>query len=448
LELLFLHPFNQLANKSFTAVSVFKPHMMAITGGIVLFMAFASGLYPAIYLSGFKPADVLKGQLVKGKRAEFFRKSLVTVQYTVALILVIYTCIVIQQMEQLKNSKLNEHGDQLLAIRFGGTATQDKFETFRHLVLQDPQIEHVTQGDHLPRLDYFGINGTSIKFPQLGNKELQWNMFTVDYDFAKTFALDFFAGRDFQYGNVNDSTSIILNEAAVKALGKPLDKIVGAAAINNRDSGKAYKVIGVVKDFPYKSMHHAIEPLILTPHNNFFYEICYIKLPVGKFQEKIAAIEKKWKIVYPGIGFSHWFVNDEFNRMYVTEDRALSLAKIFTLLAIIITAMGVFSLASYTAEQRTKEVGIRRALGAEDKHITALFAWIFIKIFIIASLLAIPISWIVGYKWLQGFVYHVSINPLIFILSVCSLLVLTFLTVGYEIWKSVRANPVTALRTE
>ena len=448
LVLIFLHPFNQLANKSFTAASIFQPHMMAIGGGIVLFMAFASGLYPAVYLSGFKPADVLKGQLAKGKRAEFFRKSLVTVQYTVALILVIYTCIVIQQMAQLKNSKLNEHGNQILAIRFGGTATQDKFEAFRHLVLQDPQIEHVTLGDHLPRLDYFGMNSTSVKFPQLDNKDLQWNMFNVDYDFIKTFGLVFFAGRDFQYGNINDSTSIILNEAAVKALGKPLDKIIGTTVINNRDSGKAYRVIGVVKDFPYKSMHHSIEPLILTPHNSFFYEICYVKLPVGKFQEKIAAIEKKWKTVYPGAGFSHWFVNDEFNRMYVAEDRALSLAKAFAILSIIITAMGVFSLASYTAEQRTKEVGIRKTLGAQDNHIAALFAWIFIKIFIIASLLAIPLSWVLGYKWLQGFVYHVSINPMIFILSLVGLLLITFLTVGYEIWKSVRAKPVTALRTE
>lgn len=448
LAMLLLHPFNQLANKSFSIASIFQPHMLLIALSIIIFMAFIAGLYPALYLSGFKPAHVLKGQLVKGKTAEFFRKSLVTFQYTVALVLIIYTCIVIQQMQQLKNTKLNEQGKQLLAIRFGGTATINKFETFRHLVLQDPQIQHVTLGEHLPRLEYFGVNTTSVKFPALGNKDLLWNMFTVDYNFPKTFDLTFFAGRDFQYGNINDSTSIILNEAAVKALGKPLDKIIGATLINNRDSGRNYKVIGVVKDFPYKSMHHAIEPLLLTAHNSFIYEICYVKLPPGKFQEKIADIEKKWKTVYPGTGFQHWFVNDEFNRMYITEDRVLSLAKVFALLSVIITAMGVFSLASYTAEQRTKEVGIRKTLGADEKHITALFAWIFIRIFIISALIAVPLSWFLGYKWLQGFVYRVSINPLIFVLSLLGLLLLTFFTVGYEIWKSVRAKPVTALRTE
>jgi putative ABC transport system permease protein len=447
LVLIFLHPFNQLANKSFTIAAIFQPHMMAIVGGIVLFMTFASGIYPAIYLSGFKPVNVLKGQLVKGKRAEFFRKSLVTIQYTVALGLIIYTFIVIQQMQELKNTKLNQQGSQLLAIRFGGTATQDKFETFRHAVLQDPQIQHVTLADHLPRLDYFGMNGTIIKFPQLGNKDLRWNMFNVDYDFAKTFGLEFFAGRDFKYGNINDSSSMILNQAAVKALGQPLDKIMGATVIDNRDN-RPYKVIGVIKDFPYQSMHHAIDPLIITPHNAFFYEICYVKLPAGKFQEKIAAIEKKWKATYPGIGFSHWFVNDEFNRMYVAENRVLALAKVFAILSVLITVMGVFSLASYTAEQRTKEVGIRKTLGASDKHVAALFAGIFIKIFLIASVLAIPLSWFFGYKWLQGFVYRVTINPMIFILSLLGLLLVTFLTVGYEIWKSVRAKPVVALRTE
>jgi len=153
LVLIFLHPFNQLANKSFTIGSIFQPHMMAIVAGVVLFMTFASGIYPAIYLSGFKPVKVLKGQLVKGKSAEFFRKSLVTIQYTVALGLIIYTFIVVQQMEELKNTKLNQQGSQLLAIRFGGTANQQGFETFRHSVLQDPQIQHVTLADHLPRLD-------------------------------------------------------------------------------------------------------------------------------------------------------------------------------------------------------------------------------------------------------------------------------------------------------
>jgi len=448
LVILFLEPFNQLAHKSFTIGSLADPYMMVIIGSVVLFMAFIAGIYPAFYLSAFQPVKVLKGQLVKGKGAELFRKSLVTIQYTVALGLIIYTFVVIQQMDQLKTTKLNEQGSQLLAIRFGGIAQQDRFAIFKRSVLEDPQIERVTMANHLPRLDYFGYIGARVKFPAFGDKELQWNQLNVEFDFPKTFQLEFVAGRDFQIGNINDSSNVVLNEAAVKALNQPIDKVMGATLKDGRDSNRLYRVIGVVKDFPFRSMHQPIEPLILNPHLHFIDKITYIKLPVGKFQEKIAAIEKKWKAAFPGAGFDHWFVNDEFNRMYLSERTVSSLAKVFAVLAILITILGVFSLATYTAEQRTKEIGIRKVLGAGEKQVISLFASVFLKIFFIASLVAIPVSWFVAYKWLQGFAYRVSISPMIFILSLAGLLTITFVTVSYEIWKSARANPVKALRTE
>ena len=448
LVLLFLGPFNQLAHKSFTIGSLVDPYMIGIVGTVVLFMAFIAGIYPAFYLSAFQPVKVLKGQLVKGKGAELFRKSLVTIQYTVALGLIIYTFVVIQQMDQLKNTKLNEQGSQLLAIRFGGIAQQDRFAVFKRSVLEDPQIESVTMANHLPRLDYFGWIGTRVKFPEFGDKELQWNQLNVEFDFPKTFRLEFIAGRDFQLGNINDSSNVILNEAAIQALNKPIDKVIGSTVKDLRDSNRLYRVIGVVKNFPFRSMHQPIEPLILNPHLHFIDKITYVKLPVGKFQEKIAAIEKKWKAAFPGAGFDHWFLNDEFNRMYLSERTVSSLAKVFAVLAILITVLGVFSLATYTAEQRTKEIGIRKVLGAGEKQVVTLFASVFLKIFFIASLVAIPVSWFVAYKWLQGFAYRVSISPMIFILSLAGLLTITFMTVSYEIWKSAKANPVKALRTE
>lgn len=445
---IFLHSFNRVSHKSFSMASLLDPYMILVIGVIILFMTFVSGFYPALYLSAFQPVKVLKGQIIKGKGAEFLRKTLVTIQYTVSLGLIIYTLIVIQQMDQLKTTKLNEQGSQLLAIRFGGIAQQDRFETFKRSVLEDPQIEHVTMANHLPRLDYFGYIGRTYKFPALGDKDLQWNQLSVEFDFPKTFHLEFMAGRDFQTGNLNDSNSLILNEAAVRALDKPVNDIMGTMVRDTRDSNRVYRVIGVVKDFPFRSMHQPIEPLVINPHLDFIDKIAYIKLPVGKFQEKIAAIEKKWKIAFPGAGFDHWFVSDEFNRMYQVESTITSLAKTFAVLAIIITIMGVLSLASYTAEQRTKEIGIRKVLGAGNRQVVTLFASVFVKIFIVASLIAIPVSWFLAYKWLQGFVYRVSISPLIFISSLLGLLFVTLITVSFEIWKSAKANPVSALRTE
>jgi len=302
--------------------------------------------------------------------------------------------------------------------------------------------------NHLPRLDYFGWIGANVKFPDFNDKNLQWNQLNVDFDFGKTYQLQLIAGRDFEVGNLNDSSSMIINEAGVKALNQPIGKVVGATVKDNNDTARLYSIIGVVKDFPYRSMHQPIEPLLLNPHLHFIDKIAYIKLPPGKFQQKIVSIEKKWRAVFPNTGFDRWFLSDEFNRMYLVEGRVSSLAKAFAVLAILITVLGVFGLASYTAEQRTKEVGIRKVLGADEKQVIGLFVWVFVKIFAVACLVAIPLAWFAAYKWLQGFAYRTSISPMIFALSLLGLLVVTLLTVSYEILKSARTNPVTSLRTE
>lgn len=449
LVIIFLHPFNLLAHKTFSLGDLFNPFMLGIVLLIVIGMALLSGSYPAFYLSKFKPAEVLKGQIIKGKGAELFRKTLVTVQYTVALILIISTFIVIRQMQTMQQTKLNQHGSQLLSIRYGGTAPQEKFAAFKHEVLKDKDIQYVTMANHLPRLNYFGWIGVTVKVPGIQEKELQWNQLNVDFDFAKTYDLEFIAGRDFDTRRVEDSNTVVLNETAVKALNRTPEKIVGANILEVfGDSTHAAKVIGVVKDFPFRSMQQPIEPLMLNPHVHFIDRIAYIKLPVGKFQEKIASIEKKWKAIYPGVGFDHWFVSDEFNRMYVAENRVASLAKSFAILAILITALGVFGLAAYTAEQRTKEVGIRKVLGASVQNVVTMFTWLFIKILLIAGLIAVPLAYLVAYKWLQGFAYRSSISPLVFIISLAGLLLITLLTVSYTTIKAATGNPVNSLRSE
>lgn len=448
LVIAFLKPFNGLADKHFTIASLFNPYMLIIVLAIVIFMALLSGSYPAFYLSKFKPVEVLKGQIIKGKGAEFFRKSLVTVQYLVSLVLIICTLIAIRQMNHMQQTKLNEAGSQLLSIRYGGIAPQEKFETFKHAVLQDRDIQHVTMANHLPRLNYFGWIGANVKFPEFSDTELRWNQLNVDYDFPKTYQLEFIAGRDFQQGNTADSSSLILNEAAVKALNQPLDKVMGATVKNVFDTARLFKVIGIVKDFPFRSMHQPIEPLMLNPNLHFVDKIAYVKIPPGKFREKIDFVEKKWKEVFPNIGFDHWFLNDEFNRMYLVERRVSSLGKVFAILAILITVLGVFGLASYTAEQKTKEVGIRKVLGAEVKQVVGMFTWLFVKIFLIAAAIAIPAAYFASYKWLQDFAYKTSISPIVFVGSLAGLLLITLATVSYEIWKSAIANPVKSLRTE
>jgi putative ABC transport system permease protein len=455
LVVIFLQPFNDLAHKSFTVGSLADPVMIAIVLAIVVFMSIISGSYPAIYLSGVRPAEVLKGQVVRGVGAENFRKSLVAIQYAVSLILIISTFIVVRQMNYMQTSKLNQAGSQLLSIRYGGTAPQERFESFRQSVLQVPDIDHVTMANHLPRLNYFGFIGARIRFPELEDKDLDWKQLNVDFEFAKTYALEFIAGRDFDPSNTADSASTILNEAAVKALNEPIEKVVGSTIVETyfnpnlgRQDTRSMKVIGVVKDFPYESMHQVIDPLLLNPHLHFVDKIAYVKLPAGNFQQKIAEIENKWKAIFPGIAFDYWFVSDEFNRMYLNESRVSSLAKSFAILAILITALGVFGLASYTAEQKTKDVGIRKVLGAASSQVVLMFVWGFLKIFILASVIALPLSYFLADYWLEAFVYRSPMRPEIFVGSLSGLLLITLLTVSYEIWKAARTNPVNALRSE
>ncbi|MEJ1241284.1 FtsX-like permease family protein [Chryseolinea sp. T2] len=455
LVIIFLQPFNDLAHKSFTFGSLLDPLMIAIVAGVLIAMALISGSYPAIYLSGFRPAEVLKGQVVRGIGAELFRKSLVTIQYAVSLVLIISTFVVIRQMSFMQTSKLNQAGSQLLSIRYGGTAPQGKFEAFRQAVLQNKDIELVTMGNHLPRLDYFGFIGAQVKFPEFEDKDLNWKQLNVDYYFPKTYSLEFIAGRDFEIGNPADTSSVILNEAAVKALNQPVEKIIGSTvseryfnpALRAPDY-RSMKVIGIVKDFPYESMHRAIDPLMLNPHIHFVDRIAYVKLPAGNFQKNIAAIEKNWKEIFPGVGFDYWFVSDEFNRMYLSENRVASLAKAFAVLAILITVLGVFGLASYTAEQKTKEVGIRKVLGANVGQVVSMFVWLFLKIFIIASVIALPLAYFLADNWLEGFVYRSEISMQMFMISLLGLLLVTLITVSYETWKAARVNPVHSLRSE
>jgi putative ABC transport system permease protein len=443
-----LQPFNHVANKSFGLASLLNPYMAAIIVLIVTAMAIISGSYPAFYLSAFKPVEVLKGQVVRGKSAEIFRKGLVTIQYVVAIILIISTIVVVRQMEHLQNSKLNEHGSQLLSIRYGGNAPQNKYAAFKEAVLQDRDIEYVTLANHLPRLNYFGYIGTNLKFPEFGDKELQWNRLNVDFDFIKTFSLELIAGRDFDQANISDSSTLIINEAAVKSLNQPIERVIGATVTDINNNNRTFKVIGVVKDFPFRSMHQAVEPLILNPEIHFIDRIVYVRLPPGKFQEKIQSIEKVWREIYPGIGFDYWFLSDEFNRMYEAENRVATLARSFAGLAIIITALGVFGLASYTAEQRTKEVGIRKVLGASVSKIVGMFAALFLRIFLVAAVIAVPLAWFMADYWLKGFEYKSPISPLIFIVSLAALLALTLVTVSFETWKAARMNPVKSLRSE
>lgn len=459
---LLLPQFNGLSEKTFELHHLVEPGMLMIIGAVVLFVTLLGGSYPAIFISGFEPANVLKGKFAFRKGSNAFRQFLIGTQFTVAVVLLIGSVILVRQMDLMRNSKLNEAGKQIISIRYGGfgqgQATDMQYNTYKNLVMADPQIESMTLANHLPRLDYFGPINMQFQFPEIQEEKFEWFQLNGDYGFPKTFGLKIIAGRDFDPENVSDSTAILINESAAQALKLTPENAVGKLVTRpahsyygGPDTTQAPvhgKVIGVVEDFPYKSMNHKIDPLGIAGRPHFDDRIIHVRLDAMDMGEKIRHLEQSWKKIFPGFGFDYWFIDDEFGRMYENETKIAALTEKFSALAIIITCIGLYGLASFMAQQRTREIGIRKALGSSSGQIVVLLLSVFGKLLLISAVIAIPVTYLLTSKWLERFVYQTPLSPWVFAGSLLLIMVVTLLTVGFETLKAARANPVESLRHE
>ncbi len=459
---LFIPQFNDLTGKTFTPGYLFSLPMLGILAAIVVTVTLLAGSYPALFVSGFEPAHVLKGKFAFGKGSNVFRQLLTTVQFTVAVMLLTGTLVVVRQMNLMRNSKLNEAGKQIVSIRYGGftgDAGDGKYMAFKNLVTQDAEIEGITLANHLPRLDFFGPINMQMQFPEISEEKHEWFQLNGDFDFPKTFRMNIVAGRDFNASNVADSSAILLNESAVKALKLTPNEVVGKTVIRP-DYVMGYRppdstrlpvtgiVIGVVEDFPYRSMHRKIDPLAISPKPHTDDRIIHVRLPAGKMGEKIAFLESSWKKVFPDFGFDYWFVDEEFGRMYENETQVAEITEKFSILAILITCVGLYGLAAFMSEQRTKEIGIRKTMGASNVQVLSLLLSVFGKLLLIACLIGLPVSFYFASQWLKSFVYQTPLSVLVFGGSVVLIAIITLFTVGYESLKASMANPVKALKHE
>ncbi len=462
LVILFLPQFNDLTKKTFTLGHVFNGPMILIVGAVVVFVTLLAGSYPALFVSGFEPAIVLKGKFSFHKGSNLFRQFLTTLQFVVAVILLTGTVIVVRQMDLMRNSKLNKAGKQIVSIRFGGFSgptSNEKYKTFKNFVTEDREIEAITLANHLPRLDFFGPINMEFQFPDVSEQKYQWFQLNGDYDFPKTFGLNIIAGRDFDPKNIADSNAVLLNQSALKSLKRTPAEIIGKSVIRpNWSMGYGPRdttqlpvtglVIGVVEDFPYRSMHKQIDPLAICPKPHTDDRIIHVRLPANKMGEKIQFLERTWKKVFPEYGFDYWFIDHEFGRMYENETRVAELTEKFSWLAILITCVGLYGLASFMSEQRTKEIGIRKTMGASNGQVLSLLLGVFAKLLVIACIIALPVAYFLTDQWLQSFVYRTPLSVFVFGGSIATILLITLLTVGYESLKASLSNPVKALRHE
>jgi putative ABC transport system permease protein len=442
-----LPSFNQLAQKQLTIV--FDGSFLILLAGFALIVGILAGLYPAFVLSGFNPVVVMKGNFSGSSRGAWMRNGLVVFQFMISIILIVGTLVVGQQMRFMQNKDLGFDKDQLIFIDRAFTL-EDKLETFTEQVRDNPNVRAaaVTSSMVGKEGDFFGE-----QFQPEGSSEVLTVKFMgADDHFAQMIGFELKEGRFFTE-ETNDSLSIILNETAVKTLGlnDALGRRLNSSTDNNdgTQTMRTFTITGIVKDFHFQSLRDEITPLVIFSSEFFgFRQFLAVKLKAENMQQTIAEIENKWKTFAPGQPFRFSYLDDRIQHEYAEEKRSGQLFSVFSGLAIIIACVGLFGLSAYTASLRTKEIGVRKVLGASVTGVTVLLSKDFTKLVIIAYVLAVPVSWWMMNNWLQSFAYRITPGVGSFLLAGGAALTIAWLTVSYQSIKAARVNPVKSLRSE
>ena len=434
---LVLPVFNQLAQKQ-VYLHLLDGRVLGLLAAITLLTGLLAGLYPALFLSSFKPARVLKGTFRVGSGSALFRKGLVVLQFALSIILIVGTLVINDQLSFIRN-KLGYSKDNTLVLPLSGDIGRN-YASFKSRLLEQPGIRYVTSASQ--NLTDVSSTTTGADWPGAPEDGMLLNQLSVDRDFIDAFGIQIAEGRAFSSERNADSTAFILNQAAVKQMG--VDNPVG---LSFSVHGVGGTVVGVAEDFNFQSVRQAIAPMVLFVSPNWR-DKAYIKVDSDNLPAAIAAVEDTWKQMNPAYPFEYRFLDESFDELYRAEQRTGELFNYFALIAIFISCLGLFGLSAYTAELRTKEIGVRKVLGASVPSILALFTKDFMALVLLAFALAVPVSYYLMHTWLQGFVYRTDIGVAVFALAMVFAVLITLLTVGYQSMKAALANPVDSLRSE
>ena len=409
--------------------------------GFLTLTGFVAGSYPALFLSSLNPIRVLKGSLKFSRGATFFRKGLVVFQFALSIILMVGMIVIYRQMEYTQSKNIGYDRENLLYIPIEGDLIR-KYALFKEEAGKMPGILKISKMKESPTV--IGHHKGDIEW--LGKDPNLTTSFAdavVGFDFVKTLNLKLQDGRDFSNDFGTDSTSYIVNEEAVKKMG--YKNPVGQPVWWGNRQGK---IIGILKDFHFNSMHQAIEPLIIRLDENQQWGFILIRTEAGKAKQALAGLEKLCKRLNPKFPFTYQFSDQEYAKLYKSEEVVSTLSNIFAFLAIFISCLGLFGLAMFTAGQRIKEIGVRKVLGASVLNIVALLSSNFLKPVAIGILVAFPISWYTMNRWLENFAYKIDIEWWVFALAGLLIIFIAILTVSFQSIKSALMNPVKSLRTE
>lgn len=412
-----------------------------LTGTLAL--GILTGIYPSFYMTSFNMARVLKGG--KGEGTSMFRSSLVVVQFGLALAMIVSTLIVVQQLSFMRNKDIGFNKDQILLVDMAREANQ-KFETIKQELLRSSLVKGVTaSGQRLG--NNFHQWGFKVK-SDTGVMDITPSNVNVDYDYLKVYGMQLKEGRDFSKEVATDKgKAFIINESFAKELG--LKETIGTQAghswYHNDSLGT---IIGVVRDFNFNSLHYKINTLEMVVHPDWGYDEMSVKVDGASMEEALAFVKDLWSKHVPSYPFDYSFLDGHIEVLYRSDRQMSSVVTIMACLAILISCMGLFGLAAITTEKKTKEIGIRKALGASEAQITFLLSQNFAMLIVVSFVLVSPLTYYLLDSWLQNFAYRIGINPLLFLLGGVVAIAIALLTISYHTLRSARANPVTALRYE
>jgi putative ABC transport system permease protein len=432
--------FNTLAGVSLSPASLFLPELIFGLTALLFVVSLIAGVYPSLFLARFKSTDVFRN-IIKAGRDSWLRKSLVTIQFALSILLIIATIVVNRQMRYMATRDLGFEKDQVVVIPLTNTGMEAKSNELITALKKYPEIESVSVSNRVPGQTF---NGYGI-IPEGRRQEehLLSDVLETDADFTSVYHISMKEGRFFSPQMATDTTdAIVINEAMTRYLNweKPVGK---EFEIHEARKGR---IIGVMKDFNFASLRESVQPLALILSNNPLY--LSARLRSGTTQPSLEHIRKEWKVLSNQYPFDYFFMDEQVNKFYKRDNQLQQILGIFAAFAIAIACMGLFGLSVYTARQRTKEIGIRKVLGASVMGIAALISNEFLRLVIIASLISFPVAWWVTHKWLQDFAYRIDIKWWFFGVAGFLALVIAIVTISLQAITAAIANPVSSLRTE